>query len=1273
LRPGGLALFITPPRCISGKGKKETELRIKASYMVEFIGAYRLPNKVFGSASADTMTDIIALRKYSSSVLMKIDELRQQDSEVLIAANVQWPVFTQGQYFQEEGQRFVLGEFVPKDPSKFRDVDRVMSDKPVAEIASMLAKFPASRINWALLESTETQPIIYHEGDSIHQAGQTLVLENGQWIAAENPATETQSAHLSAELSTPYKAFESKQDYEAVAAWFDYASNAAPLTIPAWLRPFLHQLQTLETAAQRERYWQAGVVAFAVQQVLDERLITNEPVDFLTEYTELSAAMKQYAATHSKCPTALRPILGSAFAVVRIHYRKKTGYSAIWRGMGQEKLQLQAHDAQSRFDGLRYQTRSIWVDRYRAAQVLGDHFDPLTSDDWCISADGNTVARADDVYVGNVADYLTAIDQQITDCNNETIRSKLLRQKLQAQMRIHKVQADTMRFTLQSPHVTLEDKAEFLRRFVHPSAVVVIDEETGKPTIDFEIKGKHLTDDEKLIRRLGHWIKNGSITLSGVKLDRDERDALNQLQAMCNRANAQFNIWVKGNQRIINTIQTAFDDPNKQRFTQIDDESELVIAGMNPALRLHGYQNAFVRRMGRDFSGINGFGVGLGKTFTALASIQYAHNIGVKSKTLIVVPGAVLSNWQKEAQRAYKTLEDCLFIGLTTDKQGNGVVKPGKYDSDLTAVLENKHRKIFMTMEAFARIRLHETTISAYEQYLRTHDSSFAESEDKRKDEQKKSAAKTLLALLSDKAGNAPYLEDMGIDSLVIDEAHAYKNSAATLEMDKARYLSLPPTSKRGIDTQAKAWYVRGQSGVRQDGVLLLTATPITNSPLEIYAMLSLAGGVERLNNQFAGIKGADDFMKTVCVIENGLDRTSDGIERMTNIFTGLANVPLLRQALNSTTVIKEASDVGAEIILPEGEEKPTSITLPPATIERLKLYKGAFRYAVDELTNKQPNRGDKTAFERLAKETGEPMALIGHPFNLINKMSQYIADPELEARATFWHYDSAQQSQVQIVINQFNALKRIEEHSRPGRYTQKQAIIGRETIKDGKKKRQILKIQVYAQLLETEQKIVLDSIDPAAQTAFEKLADTAGLHLDCSVPPKLAALLENIQHEQALPRGATGSGEKLPYAKQLIFCDILALHHKIKRVLIQRAGIDANHIAIITGQTNNNPDEVLAVAEGFNAAGEDNKYRLIIANQKAEVGINLQQGTQAIHHLTIGWTPDSLTQRNGRAVRQGNRTARVSVYYYDADGTFDVSKRAMVNKKADWIGQLIY
>jgi hypothetical protein len=318
------------------------------------------------------------------------------------------------------------------------------------------------------------------------------------------------------------------------------------------------------------------------------------------------------------------------------------------------------------------------------------------------------------------------------------------------------------------------------------------------------------------------------------------------------------------------------------------------------------------------------------------------------------------------------------------------------------------------------------------------------------------------------------------------------------------------------------------------------------------------------------------------------------------------------------------------------------------------------------------PNRGDPEAFEAVSDHFGEPIDLIGHPFNLINKMTMLIADPELDNRATFYNFISPQADIAKSVVDQFNNKKFTEERQRPGPMTSGDAIVGKKIVKDsGGDAIELLKIHVQARINQ-DSRIVIDTIDPDTQTKFEDMAEKAGLDLDVSVPPKLAAMLENFQNEQVTPRGIDENGQVSSIVKQIIFCDILPLHNKIKRLLTKRAGVPSGAIAIITGKKNNSPDEILDVQDGFNANGEGNKYRTVIANEKAEVGINLQKGTQAIHHLTIGWTPDSLEQRNGRGVRQGNKTQRVSIYYYDADGTFDTTKRSMVNKKADWIGQVL-
>jgi len=1272
LRPGGLAVFITPPRCVSGKGGKEEELRVKASYMAEFLGAYRLPNEVFGTASADTMTDVIAFRKYDRDTLDKIAELREQLPAVLVEAKVQWQPFINGRYFDSEGKRFVLGEFVPKDPSKFRDVDRVTTKLPVGEIGRMLKRFPKSRVDWDALGASETSPIIYRDGDTITQAGQTLHMQDGRWVPLARSETSASMAGLAGKLKDPYTAF------EASIAWSDaekciehMIEISQSLDIPGWLRSARAEIHRLNTDEQRAQFWNAGLVGLAVAQVLEERLGEETGVNFLAEYQALSDAMQRSASIAKKRPAALGGKLRDALALIGTHWQKKTGFSAIWRGDVQQQTPTVEITADASFEGLRYQTKSAWVNMEDAKGIYGADFDPYASANWCLSPDGKRVTRADDYYVGNYAEFLRRVDGEIAQATDDTLRTKLLRQKLDAAERIDKVDVSKLTFNLFSPHVTHEEKAEFLRRFVHPSAAVVFDEKTGQKRVDIDVRGSNLSDRDKLLNRIGDYMKNGTITLGGAKLGMDDAQALRELRRMVNTANEQFNGWVRGNRAIMARLESMASDPAKLRFRQVEDEAPMPIPGMNPELTLHGYQNAFVRKTSREFGGINGFGVGLGKTFTALAATQYAQSIGVKSKTAFVVPNSVLSNWRKEAARAYANTDDCLFVGLRVDKNGKATVSASNFDADLTAVMENRHSKIFMTLEAFERIRLRDDTISDYEYFMRQADASFAESMDKKADERAKGKQAGLLSVLSDKRGAAPYLEDMGIDSLVIDEAHVFKNSAATVDFKSAKFLSLSPASKRGIDAQAKAWFIRGKSALK-DGVLLLTATPITNSPLEIYAMLSLAAGHERVNDMCLGLRGADNFMEMMCAKENQDDVAIDGQARTTDVFVGLNNVDVLRKAIGETATIKSAEDVGGQIVVPDREEKAAPVTLPPDIVDRLKRYKGAFRYAIDEIAEKSPNRGDKAAYDEVAAHFGEKIELIGHPFNLINKMTLLIADPELDQRATFYSFIPTQADKAKDAIAQFNAKKFIEERPRPGPMTEETAIIGRKTRKeDDGNETELLKIQIRANIIE-DHRVVIDTIDPDTQSAFEAIADKLGLDLDVSVPPKLAAMLENFQHEQASPRGIDADGKPSPTVKQIIFCDILPLHNKIKRLLTRRAGIPSSAIAVITGRTNNSPDEILAVQDGFNAGGDDNKYQTVIANEKAEVGINLQKGTQAIHHLTIGWTPDSLEQRNGRGVRQGNQTARVSLYYYDADGTFDTSKRAMVNKKADWIGQVM-
>ncbi|MEN9932598.1 MAG: hypothetical protein RIS17_1171, partial [Pseudomonadota bacterium] len=555
-------------------------------------------------------------------------------------------------------------------------------------------------------------------------------------------------------------------------------------------------------------------------------------------------------------------------------------------------------------------------------------------------------------------------------------------------------------------------------------------------------------------------------------------------------------------------------------------------------------------------------------------------------------------------------------------------------------------------------------------QFVSEHDSSLAAAERKADDIKAEGRRAGLIASLSEgKPGGAPYLEDLGIDSVVYDEAHVAKNSSKTAQFKSARFLALPDTSGIGEWLQAVAWYIRGLTA-KSDGVMCLTATPITNSPLEIHAMLSLAVGRDKINDLMLGATGADAFMELICDVEVEDDESLDGIVRQTRVFRGLRNVDVLRRAIGSVATIETAESVGKSIKLPDQENVSTPVELSPAASRRLQEYKRAFRWAIDEMSGRDVNRGDQGAFDRVQARTGEPIALIGHPFNMVRKMNRLIIDPDLDEGGTFFF--PSDDELARAAIAKFNALKITEERIRPGPLT------AAEDVKAGKVKQagpdddpevKTYKVGVKARLEilpSGRSRIAIDTLDGANQQKFEAIAEKLKLGLEVSISPKLAALIENVKAERAAPRGVGG------IVKQIIFCDELGMHRKIVRLLVSQCGISPGKIAIITGKTNNKPEEIIDIQNGYNAHGAENRFEVVIANEKAEVGLNLQQGTQAIHHLTIGWTPDSLVQRNGRGVRQGNSTDFVRVYSYDAEGTFDVAKRAMVDRKADWIDNVM-
>lgn len=132
---------------------------------------------------------------------------------------------------------------------------------------------------------------------------------------------------------------------------------------------------------------------------------------------------------------------------------------------------------------------------------------------------------------------------------------------------------------------------------------------------------------------------------------------------------------------------------------------------------------------------------------------------------------------------------------------------------------------------------------------------------------------------------------------------------------------------------------------------------------------------------------------------------------------------------------------------------------------------------------------------------------------------------------------------------------------------------------------------------------------------------------------------------------------------KERIFTDV---YTELKRKLVEK-GIPPDEIAFIHEATSETKREEL-----FSKVRIGEIRVLMGSTFKMGAGTNVQDKIIALHHLDCAWTPDALTQRNGRGIRRGNENSLVHTYNYVTQGTFDAYMYETVERKQKFIGQIM-
>ncbi len=311
-----------------------------------------------------------------------------------------------------------------------------------------------------------------------------------------------------------------------------------------------------------------------------------------------------------------------------------------------------------------------------------------------------------------------------------------------------------------------------------------------------------------------------------------------------------------------------------------------------------------VRRMYDQGKGIIAHNVGLGKTVSALSLIALSKSTGRCEKPVVIMPKSLQLNWLNEINKWCKDAK-VLAVGLKQDSKGNWKeASQQETILQLQRIENEKFDYILITRDDFSRIDFNPETkkrmINELTDKYYPMDADMTKLAKQKRESSIQSLAKKMQ---NDNAFENIYLENLGIDMMVRDECHDAKN---LLEAVNTKIKGIPSAaSARSMHNFFASKIIRGANG--EKGIFSLTATPISNSPLEVFNMM-LPVMEKELSN--LGLNTMDQFVERFADHDLRMTADADGTVGEQDMFSGWKAPGALRKMFFRFTDYKTKDDV---------------------------------------------------------------------------------------------------------------------------------------------------------------------------------------------------------------------------------------------------------------------------------------------------------------------------------------------------------------------------
>lgn len=386
----------------------------------------------------------------------------------------------------------------------------------------------------------------------------------------------------------------------------------------------------------------------------------------------------------------------------------------------------------------------------------------------------------------------------------------------------------------------------------------------------------------------------------------------------------RFGTWLWEEPERCRQMVRAYNDAfNAIVLRSYDVDETKTYPGMARNLRLRPHQHAAVARMVAQPSVLLAHDVGAGKTLEAIAGTSELRRLALVRKPAIVVPNHMLEQFSREWLQAYPQARvlTCGTEDLVKEKRRLFVARAatGEWDA------------VIMSRSAFEKIPVSkETEADYFDEQLNQMRVWLAASQGgdgltvKRLEATLARAEERLKGLRDVERDPAITFEATGIDYLVVDEAHGYKNLRLASNIPGVAV----DGSNRATDLDLKMNYLRERHGRRV--ATFMTATPIANSVAEAYTMLRYLAPAEL---EAAGITDFDTWAATFGEVVTELELSPSGTGfKMKSRFARFNNVPELLKLWHQVADVKTGEDLNLPVPALAGGAAET-VVVPPGEL----------------------------------------------------------------------------------------------------------------------------------------------------------------------------------------------------------------------------------------------------------------------------------------------------------------------------------------------------